>query len=135
MYQSLLSSFSANVCTAKRTYYTFHLSKMALLCSVAVQVAPLRLCFYLLFYLLLISLFTHITSALITYDKGTTTNLEHLSIICRPFYLPHEFSAVIVTAAYIPPQADTGLALSKLHDVLSAYINLLTSAPHIGNHS
>ncbi len=255
---------------------------MALLCSDAVQVALLRLCFYLLFYLLLISLFTHITSALITYDKGTlldignrftnlvqdtlspnpswpleilqnaegnnghrrrnkkhrgksasirnrlrerahspplpsillanvqslvnkmddlrarisfqrdirdcniiclietwltpsvpdtavtpsdnfsvlrmdrtaeagkskgggvcfminkkwcdprnisslsrscSPHLEHLSIICRPFYLPREFSAVIVTAAYIPPQADTGLALSKLHDVLIGYIN------------
>ncbi len=254
---------------------------MALLCLDAVQVAPLRLCFYLLFYLLLISLFTHITSALITYDKGAlldignrftnlvqdtlspnpswpleilrnaenkghrrrnkkhrgnsagirnrlrkrahspplpsillanvqslenkmddlrarisfqldirdcniicltetwltpsvpdtavtpsdnfsvlrmdrtaeagkskgggvcfminkewcdprnisslsrscSPHLEHLSIICRPFYLPREFSAVIVTAAYIPPQADTSLALSKLHDVLSGYIN------------
>ncbi len=46
-------------------------NKMALLCSDAVQVALLRLCFYLLFYLLLLSIFTHITSALITYDKGT----------------------------------------------------------------
>ncbi len=52
-----------------------HLSKMALLCSAAVQVAPLRLCFYLLFYLLLISLFTHITSALITYDKSTLLDI------------------------------------------------------------
>ncbi len=30
---------------------------------------------------------------------------------------------IIVTAVYIPPQADTSLALSKLHDVLSGYIN------------
>ncbi len=254
---------------------------MALLCSDGVQVAPLRLCFYLLFYLLLLFLFTHITSALITYEKGTlldighrytnlfqdtlspnpswpleilrnaegnnghrrrnkkhrgksagirnrlrkrahsppllsilltnvqslenkmddlrarisiqrdirdcniicletwltpsvpdtavtpsdnfsvlrmdrtaeagkskgggvcfminkewcdprnissllhscSPHLEHLSIICRPFYLPCEFPSIIVTAAYIPPQADTGLALSKLHDVLSGYIN------------
>ncbi len=254
---------------------------MALLCSDAVQVAPLRLCFHLLFYLLLLSPFTHITSALITYDKGTlldigyrftkllqdtlslnsswpleilwnaennghrrrnkkhrgksagirnrlrkrahspplpsillanvqslenkvddlrarisfqrdirdcniicltetwltpsvpdtavmpsdnfsvlrmdrtaeagkskgggvcfminkkwcdprnisslsrscSPNLEHLSIICHPFHLPREFSSVIVTAVYIPPQADTGLALTKLHDVLSGYIN------------
>ncbi len=261
---------------------------MALLCSDAVQVAPLRLCFYLLFYLLLLSLFTHIMSALITYNKGTlldignrftnlvhtlspnpswpleilrnaennghrrqnkkhrgnsagirnrlrkrahspplpsillpnvqslenkmddlrarisfqrdirdcniicltetwltpsvpdtavtpsdnfsvlrmdrtaeagkskgggvclmtnkkwcdprnisslsrscSPHLEHLSIICRPFYLPCEFSSVIVTAAYIPPQADTGLALSKLHDVLSGYINKHTDAAFI----
>ncbi len=259
---------------------------MAPLCSDDVQVAPLRLCFYLPFYLLLLSLFTHITSALITYDKGTlldighhytnpfqdtlspnpswpleilrnaeennvennghrrrnkkhrgkragirnrlrkrahspplpsillanvqslenkmdnlrdrisfqwdirdyniicltetwlthsvpdtavtpsdnffvlrmdrtakagkskgggvcfmtnkewcdprnisslshsySPHLEHLSIICRPFYLPREFSSIIVTAVYIPPQADTGLDLSKLHDVLSGFIN------------
>ncbi len=37
-------------------------------------------------------------------------HLEQLSIICRPFYLPREFSAVIATAVYIPPQADTSLA-------------------------
>ncbi len=42
-------------------------------------------------------------------------HIEHLSIICRPFYLPREFSSIIVTAVYIPPQADTSLALSKLH--------------------
>ncbi len=50
-------------------------------------------------------------------------HLEHLSIICRPFYLPREFSSNVVTAVYIPPQADTSLALSNLHDVLSSYIN------------
>ncbi len=56
-------------------------------------------------------------------SRSCSPHLELLSIICHPFYLPREFSAVIVTAAYIPPQADTGLALSKLHDVLSGYIN------------
>ncbi len=50
-------------------------------------------------------------------------HLEHLSIICRPFYLPREFSSIVVTSVYIPPQADTSLALSNLHDVLSGYIN------------
>ncbi len=49
-------------------------------------------------------------------------HLEHLSIICRPFYLPREFPAIIATAVYIPPQADT-LALSKIHDELSGHIN------------
>ncbi len=56
-------------------------------------------------------------------SRSCSPHLEHLSIICRPFYLPREFSLIIVTAVYIPPQADTGLALSKLHDVLSGYIN------------
>ncbi len=58
-----------------------------------------------------------------TLSRSCSPHLEHLSIICRPFYLPWEFSSIIVTAVYIPPQADTGLALSKLHDVLSGYIN------------
>ncbi len=50
-------------------------------------------------------------------------HLEHLSIICCPFYLPREFSSIVITSVYIPPQADTSLALSNLHDVLSGYIN------------
>ncbi len=50
-------------------------------------------------------------------------HLEHLSIICCPFYLPQEFSSIIVTAVYIPPQANTGLALSKLPDVLTGNFN------------
>ncbi len=52
-------------------------SKMALLCSVAFQVAPLRLCFHLLFYVFLLCLFTHITSALIIYDKRTLLDIGH----------------------------------------------------------
>lgn len=32
--------------------------------------------------------------------------LEHLSIKCRPFYAPREFPSVLLTAVYIPPQAN-----------------------------
>ncbi len=56
-------------------------------------------------------------------SRSCSPHLEHLSIICRPFYLPREFTSIIVTAVYIPPQADTILALSKLHDELSGYNN------------
>ncbi len=56
-------------------------------------------------------------------SRSCSPHLEHLSIICRPFYLPREFTSIIVTAVYIPPQADTSLALSKLHDELSRYNN------------
>ncbi len=56
-------------------------------------------------------------------SHSCSPHLEHLSIICRPFYLPREFSSIVVTAVYIPPQEDTSLALSKLHDELSGYIN------------
>ena len=49
--------------------------------------------------------------------------LERLTIMCRPFYLPREFTSVIFSAVYIPPQADTAKALSDRHDVLSGHQN------------
>ncbi len=56
-------------------------------------------------------------------SRSCSPHLEHLSIIC-PFYLPREFSSIVVSAVYISPQADTSLALSILHDKLSGYINI-----------
>ncbi len=56
-------------------------------------------------------------------SRSCSPHLEHLSIICRPFYLPREFSSIVITSVYIPPQTDTSLALSKLHDELSGYNN------------
>ncbi len=64
-------------------------------------------------------------------SRSCSPHLEHLSIICRPFYLPREFTSIIVTAVYIPPQADTSLALSKLHDELSGYNNIHPDAAFI----
>ncbi len=61
---------------------------MALLCSVAVQVAPLRLCFYLLFYVFLLSLFTRITSALITLTCFRTLYLLSLSLDLKKSVIP-----------------------------------------------
>ncbi len=56
-------------------------------------------------------------------SRSCAPHLEHLSIICCPFYLPRDFSSIVVTAVYITPQTDTSLALSKIHDELSGYIN------------
>ncbi len=58
-----------------------------------------------------------------TLSCSCSPHLEHLSIICRPYYLLREFSSIIVTAVYIAPQADTSLALYKIHYVFSDYIN------------
>jgi len=41
--------------------------------------APLNLCFYILFYVFLLSLFTRITSALFIYDKRTLLDIGHHS--------------------------------------------------------
>ncbi len=48
-------------------------------CSVqsALRMAPLNLCFYILFYVFLLSLFTRITSALFIYDKRTLLDIGH----------------------------------------------------------
>ncbi len=46
-------------------------------CTVDVMMGPLNLCFYLLFYVFLLSLFTRITSALFIYDKITLLNIGH----------------------------------------------------------
>ncbi len=43
----------------------------------SVMMGPLNLCFYLLFYVFLLSLFTRITSALFIYDKRTLLNIGH----------------------------------------------------------
>ncbi len=64
-------------------------------------------------------------------SRSCSPHLEYLSIICCPFYLPREFSSIIITAVYIPPQADTSLALSKLHDELTGYINKYPDAASI----
>lgn len=41
-------------------------------------------------------------------------NIEFLTVKCRPFYLPREFSAIIIIGVYIPPDADTKAALKTL---------------------
>ena len=56
--------------------------------------------------------------------------LEHLTVKCRPFYLPREFSCVYINAVYITPASVPGAnqkaALNKLHDHVNKQ---LTTAP------
>jgi len=58
--------------------------------------------------------------------KGTYTiksfcspDLEFHMLLCRPFWLPREFTAIIITAVYIPPQANTDQALKELYGNIS----------------
>uniref|UniRef100_A0A3B1K1K8 Reverse transcriptase domain-containing protein n=1 Tax=Astyanax mexicanus TaxID=7994 RepID=A0A3B1K1K8_ASTMX len=48
-----------------------------------------------------------------------TPDIEFLSVKCRPFYLPRELSVIFIIAVYIPPDADTNVAL----DILCHYIS------------
>ncbi len=46
-------------------------------------------------------------------------DLEFHMLLCRPFWLPREFTAIIITAVYIPPQANTNQALKELYGNIS----------------
>ncbi|KAJ8367455.1 hypothetical protein AAFF_G00317520, partial [Aldrovandia affinis] len=51
--------------------------------------------------------------------KHCSPALELLAVKVRPFYLPREFSSAIITAVYIPPQADKTRALEDLYGVIN----------------
>ncbi len=40
-------------------------------------------------------------------------------LLCRPFWLPREFTAIVVKAVYIPPQVNTDQALKELYGDIS----------------
>lgn len=46
-------------------------------------------------------------------------DLEYMSVRCRPFFLPRELTVVIVTAVYIPPDANVNKALSLLLNTIN----------------
>ncbi len=46
-------------------------------------------------------------------------DLEFHMLLCRPFWLPREFTVIIITAVYIPPQANTDQALKELYGSIS----------------
>ncbi|XP_060703504.1 uncharacterized protein LOC132830055 [Hemiscyllium ocellatum] len=44
-------------------------------------------------------------------------DLEYLTVKCRPYYLPREFTCAILTAVYIPPHAEVQSALHEIYTV------------------
>ncbi|GFS06271.1 ReO_6 protein [Elysia marginata] len=52
-------------------------------------------------------------------SKCCTKNIEYLTIKCRPYYLPREFSSVTLTAVYIHPQANNQEALNDLRSTIT----------------
>ena len=49
----------------------------------------------------------------------TAANIDCLTIKCRPFYLPREFTSISLTAVYIHPDADTTNALHDLSNLIT----------------
>ncbi len=54
-----------------------------------------------------------------TIKSFCSPDLEFHMLLCRPFWLPREFTAIIITAVYIPPQANTDQALRELYGNIS----------------
>ncbi len=67
--------------------------------------------------------------------KSCSPDLEFHMLLCRPFWLPREFTAIIITAVYIPPQANTVQALKELYGNISEQetVHPDTSSPLILN--
>ncbi|MBN3314622.1 C163A protein, partial [Atractosteus spatula] len=66
-----------------------------------------------------------------TITKHCSPALEFLIIKCRPFYLPWEFTSVIITAVYIAPDANGKEALEVLHIALNKQENAHPDATFI----
>ncbi|KAJ8018803.1 hypothetical protein HOLleu_43013 [Holothuria leucospilota] len=56
-------------------------------------------------------------------SNGCTADLEYITIKCRLYYLPREFSSVTLTSLYHHPKADIGVALNIIAYVISEYEN------------
>ncbi|KAI3365305.1 hypothetical protein L3Q82_010389 [Scortum barcoo] len=53
-------------------------------------------------------------------STGCSPDLEHLMIRCRPYYLPREFTSVVMTAVYVcsATHADNNKAMDELYGVI-----------------
>ena len=58
--------------------------------------------------------------------KVCTPNVELLTVSVRPYYIPREFSRVLITTVYVPPSAN---AKDTANAISSHVIDLETSAP------
>ncbi|KAI2650776.1 hypothetical protein H4Q32_000841 [Labeo rohita] len=51
--------------------------------------------------------------------KHCSSLVEFMLVKCRPFYLPREFTAIVIVAVYIPPCANAKDALRELYNAIS----------------
>ncbi len=47
----------------------------------------------------------------LTVDSHCSPDLEYVTVKCRSIYLPREFTVVMITAVYIPPDANANSAI------------------------
>ncbi len=67
----------------------------------------------------------------VTVDRHCSPDLEYVTVKCRPIYLPREFTVVMITAVYIPPDANANSAIGPLHSSISSQQSTYPDAVHI----
>lgn len=55
-----------------------------------------------------------------TVASHCSSDLDYVSVKCRPIYLPREFNVVMLIAVYIPPAANASTDLGLLHHSISS---------------
>lgn len=66
-----------------------------------------------------------------TVGSHCSPDLEYVAVKCRPAYLPREFTAVMLTGVYVPPDANANLALGRLQSLISSQQDKYPEAVHI----
>ncbi len=56
-------------------------------------------------------------------SKHCSSLVEFMVVKCRPFYLPREFTAIVIVAVYIPLCANAKDALCELYSAISEKTN------------
>ncbi|KAI3355814.1 hypothetical protein L3Q82_004221 [Scortum barcoo] len=56
-----------------------------------------------------------------TAERQCSPNVEFLMVKCRPYYLPREFTSIILTAVYTPSDANAKLAMKELYAAISKH--------------
>lgn len=59
-------------------------------------------------------------------DAESSPDIDYLMLQCRyrPFYLPREFTSVVITAVYVSPQANARFAIKKLHHSINQHLSV-----------
>lgn len=64
-------------------------------------------------------------------DNHCSTDLEYITVKYRLFYFPREFSAVKMTAVYVPQKASVNTALEYLQSAINKQRNNYPHSVHI----
>lgn len=64
----------------------------------------------------------------VTVDSHCCPDLEYMTVKCRPFHIPWEFTVVMTTVVYIPLGANANVAIGHLHGNISSQLSKYSDA-------